>query len=282
MENSRRVFQSRLKQTVRRFALSGDGKRVLVLPIDGKISVRDTPNGKDIVEIRTPPGVSCIGLNFGGRQAAFGYSSGKIQLRSVERPTVVGRRWVAHSGNVLRLSMTKDGTRIGSTGEGNNIRIWDTKKGKTVFSVEVELRAHDLAFSSNGQFMIYKDVSENVTIWDTCTNAIVFRSNSRHEGHTANMAPETYEHLVSAMSGCGSKPSTLWPQSLPRCYGDVFLDEDGIYHPPERSIDFLPNSSCPVPASGIDSRAVGYLPNSVLSGGVIEGGGNSAELAAHL
>lgn len=71
---------SQKKEEVHQFALSGDGKRVLVLSFDDKMTMWDALNGHPIFELGRQGDISCISLDYWGYQAAAGFNDGTIQV----------------------------------------------------------------------------------------------------------------------------------------------------------------------------------------------------------
>lgn len=73
------------EEKVKEFALSGDGKRVLILTYSDRFVMRDALDGKPILEIGAPVNVSSIALDQCGRRAVFANCDGTIHLLSTKK-----------------------------------------------------------------------------------------------------------------------------------------------------------------------------------------------------
>lgn len=99
-----------------KFALSGDGKRVLVLTDNGKVVFWNAPDGDQIFQL-VSENISCIALDHWGLQAAFGEKDGTIQVRNPGKFFEAGKSWTSHQDEVTNLLFSCDGTRIVSKGK---------------------------------------------------------------------------------------------------------------------------------------------------------------------
>lgn len=106
-----------------RFALSGDGKRVL-----GRFVLQNCLDGDEIMGMAAPLGVECIALDYSGLFAANGNRDGEVHVWKTGDTPDAGKRWKVHPVAVKRLSFSVNVNRIVSAGEDDVIRLWDMNR----------------------------------------------------------------------------------------------------------------------------------------------------------
>lgn len=132
-----------------------------------------------------------------------------------------------------------------SIGFDNCIRIWDTAEERLVGCIEIDgiLGTRIVAFSADGKLVICtKTDFDDTKIWKTDAQELVFHSRvlaSCSQGISLNVA-------LIALRNCEPKSSYVWPKSISRLPGDMFVQGDDIYflqdrNPYDKVLVGLPN-----------------------------------------
>lgn len=225
IDNPNHIETAERPVEVSNFALSGDGKRILILTGEAMDS-RNTLDGNLITDFTVPRGVECIAIDHPGGRAAYGTEAGAIIVWNTEQFSEAVKSWNSPELTVTQLSFSLDGTRMVYIGWERNIQIWDTATDSVVGCIEVQYyETRDVACSADGQFVVRTDDIGATKIWRTPTQELVFVKD-----YASAYPPGISETAaVAILRQCGPKSSYLWPRLLGRPEGDVFMERENIY-----------------------------------------------------
>ncbi len=135
---------------------SPDGSRVASCSRDGSVKIWDVQSE------RPPKGVT--NAFFAGISKLFGRDESWRLVRTLSR----------HSGQVLSIAFSPDGSRIASGGNDRTLRLWDVKTGKNTQTLRVQADVSSLAFSPDGTRIVsgtadYTGTTGDVRIWNINT-----------------------------------------------------------------------------------------------------------------
>ena len=155
-----------------------------------------------------------------------------------------------HSGRVISVVLSPDGSHVVSGSDDNTLRIWNVATGES----EIELKGHSgrvnsVAFSSDGSHVVSGSDDNTLRIW----NAVTGESEAELKGHLDSVNSVSFSpdgsHVVS-----GSSDSTVRIWNVATGESSVFADcallQEGVYvH--HRLRDF--HISPPLPLTGTPS-----------------------------
>lgn len=244
--NTPRNQDSHGEAEVRRFALSGDGMRILVLTVDGKMSVWNALNGVPTSEIDAAEDVTCIAIDHGGQMIASGSKAGLIQVLR-DTGVEVFRAPKHHAIELRSISLSPSGERVLSIGADDAIRICDQADCTGSCSIPEHSRfTHDLAFSDE-ELLVHTNLVGVVKIWKYDAKDIALGRKPLLVFHSSNNSPPfSLAEAATALRRCWSKSSTLWPISIERDAGDVSFESSGVYfyeNGEKQLLSFRPSAS---------------------------------------
>jgi WD40 repeat protein len=178
-------------------AVSGDGKRAVVIPGSHDLTVRDTATGKALLVLKTPDGFNemlntaagpRVALSADGKVAAHGVwrsadASGAVVVWDVDKGAVVAQfDGLQHHGAIPVLSA--DGKLLATRGQsttgsgrpddttGRLIQVWDVGTKKELFRATVSPGGYQIsacAFSADGTLLAAGCADGPVDLWDLKT-----------------------------------------------------------------------------------------------------------------
>jgi WD40 repeat protein len=165
-----------------RFALSDDGRRLLVAYTDGTLRLWEfgKPNPVQTFGRHVAP-IACVALSSDGRLAlsAGGKPDGTdsaIRVWDLEGGKEL-RRLQGHQGKVERVAFAPDGKRAVSVGDDFDVRVWDVDAGRELFRLDQLKPAMPLcaAFAPDGNRLLVAGRDGVLTLWDAVTGQEVRR-----------------------------------------------------------------------------------------------------------
>jgi WD40 repeat protein/tRNA A-37 threonylcarbamoyl transferase component Bud32 len=131
------------------------------------------------------------------------------------------RTLAAHDGITWSLTVSRDGTRLATAGEGGTVKVWDATTWRWITTCkDATGRAHDnshawgVAFSPDGSRLVSIGMDTNVKVWDATTG----RPIQTLQGHTSpvvgiayspdgtRIASAGFEGVVIVWDACTGKP----------------------------------------------------------------------------
>jgi WD40 repeat protein len=150
-------------------AYSGDGKWLVSLGADERVSLWDAASGQELARLKPPDRpVRGIALSSDGRLLAV--SSGKGPVSILQLPAGETRRAIGPASlEANRVAFTPDGKTLVTvkTGWGNQAQFWDVATGKELPPLpEVREPIFALVFSPDGRRMVTAREGTSVRLWE--------------------------------------------------------------------------------------------------------------------
>lgn len=197
------------REMTRTLRFSADGRQALFGGGDGVIRRWDLVANRCLATMPAPSvGTNEIALDADERLAAVGDSTGAVRLWDLERGTML-RSWNGHGRPVLSVSLSRDGSRVLSTGMDDPvIRLWDASSERCVreFAGHGDGWISTVRFTPDGRFAFSASHDRTLRLWDLETGSCVHVLEG-HEGAVRHFElTEDLHHLLSA----GDDGLRLW------------------------------------------------------------------------
>jgi WD40 repeat protein/serine/threonine protein kinase len=153
-------------------AFSKDGRTLAAAAKNGMVTLWDMESSEQTISILgQPTGFNFMALSPDGQRVAAGNGPASTSVWDVG-PTG-GREWLtisAHEGKVHDAIYNPSGTRIASSGEDGNVRVWDAVTGELLHDLPAQREwEHFPAFSPDGERLAAANRDGGITIWDANT-----------------------------------------------------------------------------------------------------------------
>jgi WD40 repeat protein len=116
---------------------SPDGNLLASGSVDSSFKIWDKENGKIILNIKQPAGITYLDFSPDGNYLATASYDAKVRLWKLPKGELV-REFVGHTGTVWSVNFSPDGKTIASCGEDATIKLWNIENGK----IEQTLKGH--------------------------------------------------------------------------------------------------------------------------------------------
>ncbi len=161
-----------LNKSIYAAAFSPDGKLLLAGGFEG-VSLYETESGKFVARGEKDGQRSIFGVAISpdGRFAA----SGGSELRLMEFPSLKTLHLLqGHTGSVLSVAFSPDGTRLLSSSEDGTARVWDVSTGQLLRTFSsLQALANTATFSQDGQQVYIGGADNTVWRWDVDYQALI-------------------------------------------------------------------------------------------------------------
>jgi WD40 repeat protein len=197
--------------TVRRMAVSSDGRWLLTACWDNIIRLFEIASGRLVVEFEKQPNqVHAVAFSPDGR---FVYSGGPDKLISVwdTRSGKKLRSWAGHASDIYHLAVFPDGRRLVSAGREKKVLLWDTQTGSLAARWDAGAEVESVAVSADGNFLLSGGQEGVLRLWNTRTGqaqplsghktAIYFVAFSPDGKHAASAGDDGTIHLWDLTRG---------------------------------------------------------------------------------
>jgi WD40 repeat protein len=152
---------------------SPDGKYLAAAVGSGKeggaIVVWSVADGKPIVMHFEDRGGSAAAFSPNGKQVAFGTSSPRVGILSIDSGKVL-RAWDAHENRVLSIAFTPDGKSLATGSADRTIKLWEleTAKLQRTFEGHTEV-VYGIDISPDGSTLLSGGGDMTARLWDLRT-----------------------------------------------------------------------------------------------------------------
>jgi WD40 repeat protein/serine/threonine protein kinase len=196
-------------------AYSPDGTRLASDDGPGIVSLREAATGRDRLTLSEPnvsPDSIVFGLAFsrdGARLAAGqgGRSSGKVTIWDARTGRVEGTL-KGHTGPVVDVAFSPDGTRLASASHDKTATVWDAATWAALRTLATHGDVvNGVAFSPDGTRLATASRDKTLKLWDAATGREL-RTLGGHEGSVTGLAFSPDGRRLASVGGRGEGSSS--------------------------------------------------------------------------
>ena len=143
---------------------SPDGNWLASGSVDSTVKIWNKGNGKIILNIKQPNGITSIDFSPGGDYLASASYDAKVRLWKLPEGLLV-KEFSGHTGTVWSVNFSPDGKTIASCGEDATIKLWNVESGQIVRTFQGHTRnVWDVKFSPDGNNLASGSFDKTVRI----------------------------------------------------------------------------------------------------------------------
>ncbi|MEM7311866.1 MAG: hypothetical protein AAF497_01820 [Planctomycetota bacterium] len=148
-----------------RGALSPNDK-YLVMGIELNLVIVDVSAKSILHEFDESQIVTAASWSRDGESLAYAAESGEIIVRKATGAFDIVAHYPGHTGRIIALDWSPDGTRLASGGMDKVVRLWDTTNGKNVVVLEQDAGVNAIAWDQRGRRLATLNLDGFMTIYD--------------------------------------------------------------------------------------------------------------------
>lgn len=144
---------------------SPTGKSVASVSKDQTLKIWDMKSSKELFTLGHTSHINAIAYSSDGNLIA---SAGTDKLIKIWRANEGKLLYTLneHKGNIYDIKFSPDSKQLISSGENNNLFIWDVKKQKKLKNIRLEETVLSLDFSPDGRYLALGYWNGNIQLWD--------------------------------------------------------------------------------------------------------------------
>jgi WD40 repeat protein len=200
-------------------AFSPDGRRLAAGCHYGLVQIWDTETGAAAAPLKMDnKGVNGIAFTRDGRLLTAGDDK-LLKLWDLELNRVLYVS-AGHSGRILQLALSPDGSRVATAGMDRTARVWEVATGRLLFSLKGHAGSiSGVAFSPDGQRVVTASSDRTVRVWGA--DGVESRALRGYSGDIGGIAfsPDDRKLYtagnVSPVKGWDTASGALLPESFP-------------------------------------------------------------------
>src|SRR5262245_12237685 len=167
--SARMVATLKVGAPLNSFHYSRDGRRVVVLATDGKLSVWDIATRR---QVRQMPGTSLVNrfqVSADGTRALVGNSDRRsLRLVDLERGEDLRTFTEARPGWLFSFSLSPDGRKVVYQRRDGTLKLYDAQSGEELRTIAETAPQQSVAWSPNGQVLaLHSGADASVRFYDT-------------------------------------------------------------------------------------------------------------------
>ena len=152
--------------------------------------------------------------------------------------------WHGHEGDVYCVSASPDGTKVASGSADKTLKIWDTKTGTAIATMEGHTTvAGTISYSPDGTKVASGSFDKTVRVWDTTTGAELLSMKEDSYVRCVVFSPDGSR----IASSTGAKSIHIWDATTGKKIKEIVCKDKEIWE-----IDFSPDGAFLVSTSGKD------------------------------
>jgi WD40 repeat protein len=186
---------------------SPDGNWIVSGSVDSTIKIWNKENGKVIVNIKQPEGITSIDMSPDGNYIASASYDAKVRLWKMPEGSLV-KEFTGHVGTIWAVNFSPDGKTIASCGEDATIKLWNLESGQLAQSLEGHTRnVWDIKFSPDGFKLASGSFDKTVRVWNIKNGELLHTLTDHSEAVVAIAFSTDGQKLVSTSD---DKTMKMW------------------------------------------------------------------------
>lgn len=186
---------------------SPDGNWLASGSVDSTVKIWKKENGKIILNIKQPAGITSIDFSPGGNYLASASYDAKVRLWKLPEGLLI-KEFIGHTGTVWSVNFSPDGKTIASCGEDATIKLWNVESGQIVRTFQGHTsNVWDVKFSPDGNNLASGSFDKTVRIWNLRDGKLLHMLTKHTEAIVALAFSPDGQKLVSTSD---DKTIKLW------------------------------------------------------------------------
>lgn len=179
----------------------------------GPITLWNTDDGKQVWRCQEEKAQTiCLAFSNDMKLLASGHNDHTVKLRLVSNGNLWKEPLKGHTGHVVSLDFSPDGTRLisGGNSDDKTVRIWDVSSGKVLRVLNVNSRVTCLKFFPDGKKIVTGSEDKLLRVWDEGSGYEI----ERLQGHEREIGClEINNEGTEIISGANDCTLRFWQRS---------------------------------------------------------------------